>query len=94
MLLRGYSAGDTGRTQPNPVAWLFFHFGCGFGDACFLRCLPAQICLGVNDSSGALCVLCNLGGLSICFVPMCGGHLVKDFGFSFLGGEDKRRSFP
>lgn len=35
------------------------------------------------------CVLSNAGGLSICFIPMFRGHLVKDSEFSFLMGEDK-----
>lgn len=43
--------------------------------------------LRANDSSGVLCVLSNLGGLSICFISMFRGHLVEDPEFSFLGKD-------
>lgn len=67
------------------MLWFFSHFGCGFRVSCFLCCLNPEICPGINDSSGALCVLSNLGDLSICSVLMFRGYLVKDLQFSFLG---------
>lgn len=45
--------------------------------------------LGANDSSRVLSVLTNLGGFSICFIPIFRGHLVKDLEFSFFRGKDK-----
>lgn len=45
--------------------------------------------LGANDSSRVLSVLSNLGGFSICFIPIFRGHLVKDLEFSFFRGKDK-----
>lgn len=49
-----------------------FRFSSDFRASHFLHCSLTQIRLGVNDFSGALCVLSNLGDLSTYFTPTYG----------------------
>lgn len=66
-------------------------FGCGRRASLFFYCCPTRICLGVDDSSRALRVLGNLGGLAVYFIPMYGGDLVTvpEFCLFSGGGKDK-----